>query len=845
MYKWREKSKMISKFLHNHKFKKALMLVIALFLFVFGISLIWVSTLKIPTLETFEQRKISQSTKIYDRTGQVLLYDVSQNLKRSEVPFAEISQYAKDAALAIEDVDFYSHHGIKITSIIRAVFANIGGLSFNQGGSTITQQVVKNLILTGDKTITRKLKEWILALKLEKVLTKSQIFSLYLNEIPYGGNIYGIEEASQTFFSKKSNELTIAESAYLAALPQAPTYYSPYGNNKDKLDGRKNLVLHEMLGNGFITTEEYNLAKDEKVVFKPKEDRGIKAPHFVFFVKDLLERKYGADVIENGGLKVITTLDYSMEKIGEELAQKYALENETKYNAENVGLVAIDPKTGDILTMVGSRDYFDKGIDGNFNITTAHRQPGSAFKPFAYATAFSNGYTPETVLFDTETEFSTTCSPQGVPLFPSANCYNPRNYDNIFRGPTSMRNALAQSINIPSIKTLYLAGIKETLRLAKDMGITSLGDSNQYGLTLVLGGGEVSLLDITSAYSVFANNGKRNPYRAILEIEDNKGNVLEKQKETPTRQVIPENVALTISDVLNDETARTPAFGVHSFLYFQNRDVAVKTGTTNDYRDAWIVGYTPNIAVGAWAGNNDNSSMEKKVAGFIIAPFWNAFMSEVLKNLPDEKFQKPATGDTVNLKPILKGEWQGTTSYQIDKISGKRATQFTPIELIQDIVIGPIHNILYSVDKDNPRGDAPQNPQNDPQYNLWEYPAQQWLQRQGIVEKTIAYVPQGYDDIHGPQYAPQVNITNPIGNLGYNKEEKMNITVNTSGRFPILKIEYFINGNYIGNATSYPFYFSFIPNDFGAETGSNILKIFVYDNVLNKTEVSTTVNFTS
>ena len=394
MYKWRRKRGVFSKLLYNHKFKKTLMFVIALFLFVFGILLIWVSTLKIPTLETFEQRKVSQSTKIYDRTKQVLLYDVSQNLKRSEVPFEEISQYAKDAALAIEDVDFYSHHGIKITSIIRAVFVNISGLSFNQGGSTITQQVVKNLILTGDKTITRKLKEWILALKLEKVMTKNQIFSLYLNEIPYGGNIYGIEEASQTFFGKKSNELTIAESAYLAALPQAPTYYSPYGKNKDKLDDRKNLVLYEMLGNRFITIEEYDVAKNEKVFFKPKEDRGIKAPHFVFFIKDLLERKYGADVIENGGLKVITTLDYSMEKIGEELAQKYARENETKYNAENIGLVAIDPKTGDILTMVGSRNYFDKEIDGNFNITTTHRQPGSAFKPFAYATAFSNGYTP-------------------------------------------------------------------------------------------------------------------------------------------------------------------------------------------------------------------------------------------------------------------------------------------------------------------------------------------------------------------------------------------------------------------------------------------------------------------
>ncbi len=793
-----------------------------------GFSAIWFSTLKIPSLESFEERKITESTKIYDKTGEILLFDVFNGIKRSIVPFEEISENIKKATLAIEDVDFYQHKGIKPTAIIRAVLVNLGALRFDQGGSTITQQVVKNSILTGEKKISRKIKEWILAIKIERILEKDEIFSLYLNEIPYGGNIYGIEEASRAFFGKKSQDLSIAESAYLAALPKAPSFYSPY-KNKEGLEKRKNLVLQEMLRNNFITEEEHDVATKEVVEFKPREDQGIKAPHFVLFVKDQLEKKYGQQVLETGGLKVITTLDYEMQKKAEELAKKHAEINKEKFNAENLALVAIDPKNGQILTMVGSRDYFDEEIDGNFNVATAHRQPGSAFKPFAYAAAFNIGYTPETVLFDLPTVFTANCTPQGV----GKDCYAPQNYDNVFRGPISMREALAQSINVPSVKTLYLAGLENTLGLAKAMGIQNLSSANFYGLTLVLGGGEVSLLDITSAYGVFANSGVRVPYESILKIEDRDGNTLEESKSEP-RQVLQEETADKISDILSDNAARTPAFGASSYLYFPNRDVAVKTGTTNDYKDAWIIGYTPSLVVGAWAGNNNNTSMEKKVAGFIIAPFWNEFMQTALKSVPIENFVRLPKETSLDLKPVLRGKWQGGDSYFIDRISGKLATEYTPIETIEEIVTGEVRSILYSVTKSDPRGPTPSNPETDSQFALWDYPVQEWVKRQGIVTQNPQNLPTGHDDVHVPEFFPRVEIKNPDQGERFQENDIVRVEIEVNGRFQTASAQIFVNDNFLGNIEAPFTNFSFVPEEVGLTRGENTLKVTVTDVVYNK-----------
>lgn len=702
-----------------------------------GFMLIWVSTLKIPTLDNFKERKTTQSTKIYDRTGKVLLYDIFQNQKRTIVPFDQISPLIKEATMVIEDKDFYTHNGIKPTAFIRAAIVNLTSLSYSQGGSTITQQVIKKTILSDDKTPTRKIKEWILAIELEKLLTKDEIFELYLNEIPYGGSYYGVEEASQAYFGKKALDVTIAEAAYLAALPQAPSFYSPYGKNKQALDTRKNLVLKEMRDMSYITEEQYNQARDEEVVFLPREDKGIKSPHFVMFIKDYLVKKYGDEVLENGGLRVTTTLNYELQQKAEEVALKYALINEEKVKGKNNSLVAIDPKTGEILAMAGSRDYFDKSIDGQFNIATAKRQPGSTFKPFIYAESFNKGYTPETVLFNTETQFSTACPIDSMSSTPP--CYSPKNYNARYTGPVSLRDALASSINVPAVKLLYLVGVQNAIDLARNMGITTLTNADQYGLTLVLGGGEVSLLDMTSAYGVFANDGVRVPYASILKIEDSEGTVLEEYTPQSSQVLNPES-ARRISDILSDNVARAPLFGSNSLVYFGGRDVAVKTGTTNDNKDAWLIGYTPNIVVGAWAGNNENTPMVG-LSGTIITPVWRAFMDEALKIIPNESFIDPVKEDSYDIKPILRGKWQGGISIlspnqttpvirnSLPPITGQ--TEPLPYESVTETITGGIHNILHWVDKDNPRGPVPSNPAIDPQYPYWEYSVQKWLQVNG------------------------------------------------------------------------------------------------------------------
>jgi 1A family penicillin-binding protein len=702
-------------------------------LIIVGAVLIWAATLKIPDIASLQERKVEQSTKIYDRTGEILLDDLSQDVTRTIVPLSEISDDVIQATLAIEDADFYQHNGIRISSIIRAVLANLIPGGYTQGGSTITQQVVKNSILTTDQTVTRKIKEWVLSLKLEQALTKDQILALYLNESPYGGSVYGVEEASQKFFGKPAKDVDLAEAAYLAALPQAPTYYSPYGNHKDALETRKNIVLSRMKELGKISDEEYERAKNEIVSFAPQAFSGVRAPHFVFYVREQLEREFGRRTLEESGWRIITTLDADLEAKAEEVVKKYGEENEKNFNASNAALVAIDPKTGDILTMAGSRDYFNNEIDGAYNIALANRQPGSSFKPFVYAAAFLKGYTPETVLFDVPIQFSTACGVSD--LSSEAPCYSPGNYDDKFRGPMTIRNALAQSINVPAVQALYLVGIQNALRLAKLMGISTLNEPDRYGLTLVLGGGEVSLLDMTSAYSVFANEGVRNPYRAIIKIEDRSGNIVKEYPSSP-QQVLDQNVALSISDVLSDNVARAPELGSASPLYFSGRHVAAKTGTTNDYRDAWILGYTPNIVAGAWAGNNDNSPMEKKIAGFIVAPLWHEFMEYAFTKYPDTPFPEAASLYSDSDKPVLRGIWQGDQVTTVDAFSGQPVPPGYAGMTKNRITVN-VHSILYWVNKDDPRGAPPREQSTDPQFPRWEWAVRNWATQNGYADGAV------------------------------------------------------------------------------------------------------------
>ena len=684
-----------------------------------GAFFIWAATLKIPDVTSLLDRKVTQSSKIYDRTGEILLYDLAEDVDRTIVPISEISRNVQNATVAIEDDKFYEHIGVRPLATLRAVILQPLRGKGVQGGSTITQQVVKNSILTTDRSIARKLKEWVIAIRLERQLTKQQILELYLNESPYGGTIYGVEEAAQAFFGKKAADVDIAEAAYLAALPQAPTYYSPYGNHRDALDERKNLVLSREHDLGFITDDEYTQAKSEVVEFQPQAVAGIRAPHFVFYVREQLEKEYGQRTLEESGWRIITTIDMDLQDKAEEIVKKYAASNEENFHASNEALVAMDPKTGDILTMVGSRDYFDPDIDGNFNIALAERQPGSAFKPFVYAQAFKEGYTPDTIVFDLKTQFSTECAPDN--LSEDAPCYSPNNYDEKFKGPITLRSALAESRNVPAVKLLYLVGIKDALRMARALGITTLEDENRYGLTLVLGGGEVSLLDMVNAYSTFAAEGVKPDRRAIIRIEDKDGNTV---RDYPTNQnrVLDQNVALQISDVLSDNDARIPEFGVNSPLNFPGQHVADKTGTTNDSRDAWILGYSPNITAGAWAGNNDNSPMVKEIAGFIVAPMWHEFMEYALSKYPNDPFPEYQKTTTDSDKPILRGIWEGS-DIQNDASGVLR-------------IPANVHSILFWLNKNDPRGPRPEHPEDDPQFVRWETQVRAWALQNNYIDGT-------------------------------------------------------------------------------------------------------------
>ncbi len=793
-------------------------------------------SINIPDFTNPNEVKIAQSTKIYDRTGKILLYDVHGSEKRTVIAFDDIPRTVKNATVALEDDTFYQHYGIRPLAILRSLFVDLFKGKLEQGGSTITQQLVKNTLLGPEKTIWRKIKEIILTFKMEGKYSKDQILGLYLNQILYGNSSFGIEAAAENFFNKHAPDLTPLESAYLASLPNAPSYYSPYGKHRNELDTRAQYTLKRMFELGFLSQKEYNSAKNEKIVFTPQKIQGIIAPHFVMDILEELNSKYGEDVINTSGFVVTTTLDTDIQQKAEEVVSKYAPINEQNFNAKNEGIISIDPKTGDILAMVGSRDYFDNTHEGNFNVTTAHRQPGSSFKPFVYATAFKKGYTPDTVLFDLPTEFNPSCLPDGTAPFgiDPSRCYHPQNFDNKFRGPVTLKEALAQSLNVPSVKVLYLAGIGDSLNTARDFGITSLSTPDRYGLTLVLGGGEVSLLELTSAYSVFANDGIKNQPRDILNIKDSSEKIIYETELNPA-EVIDKNIARTISSMLSDDKARVGEFPI---LYFPGKNVAAKTGTTNNYKDAWVLGYTPNITIGAWAGNNNNTPMEKKIAGFIVAPMWHELMDYVLTSkFPSSDFSAPDSMPAN--KPVLKGEWRGGSSYVIDKSSGKLATDYTPQDQKEEKVIQSVHSILYWLDKDNPLDQAPSSPASDPQFKNWEASVRSWAYSNGYLDQNSSVIPTSYDDTHTPDQFPQIqNIQiTPVKEI-YSSKDSLFIEPIINAKYGVLQVDFFINEKYLGSVNTDPFGLSVNLNNISNNNQSTTIRVRVYDKVGNTADLS-------
>lgn len=612
------------------------------------VSLLFVYySFQLPQPGKIAESKYSDATRIYDRKG-VLLYSVYADENRTYVELDKISKRLQEATIAVEDENFYENKGFDPFGPLR-ILKNLILRQRAIGASSITQQLVKNILLTNERSIPRKIKELILAIQVDSRFSKDQILEMYLNNIPYGGTAIGIEAASQTYFGKSADTLSLAESAFLAGLPQSPSVYSPFTGNKHYINRTKD-VLRQMVSNDYITKAESDnaLKNIEKYEFSQR-DTSMKAPHFVLYIKELLARQFGDQLVERGGLQVTTTLDYDMQKKAEQIL-KEDIDKLIDFNVGNGAAMINDPKTGEILTLIGSKDYFgdplpSKCITGdncifepNYNAAFGSRQPGSSLKPIIYAKAFEKGYTPSTLLMDVKTNFQAGSSDKP---------YIPENYSGKFQGPVQIRFALGNSLNIPAVKAISLVGIKDAMQLASDMGIEDWEPTPEtlknVGYSLVLGGRETSLYDEMVAYSVFANKGVRKDPVGILKVTDNKGKKLFEHKDREGIKVISEEIAFLISHILLDNVARTAEFGSNSYLVVPGKTVSVKTGTTDEKRDNWTVGYTPSIVVGVWVGNNDNSKMNPKIASGVTgaSSIWHRLMVMALKNKPNEEFVKP------------------------------------------------------------------------------------------------------------------------------------------------------------------------------------------------------------
>lgn len=800
-----------------------------------GLIMIAYFSRSLPDPDKLIDRQVAQSTKIYDRTGEHLLYEISGEQKRTVVKLEDLPTYVPQAVIALEDRTFYDHSGFNIQRLIKAVIYKVFGQS-GPGASTLTSQLVKNAILSPEKTVTRKLKEFILVYQIERKFNKDQILQLYLNEIPYGSTAYGVEAASQLYFGIAAKDLNLAQAALLAAIIQRPTYFSPNGTHVDELLARKDVTLRLMQEQGYITEEQKLEAQALELSFKERREN-IDAPHFVFYVRDLLVQKYGEHLVNRGGLHVRTTLDFDKQELAEK-AIADRVEFNLGFEASNASLVSIDTATGEILAMVGSIDYFNDEIDGQVNVALRPRQPGSSFKPIVYTVGWMRGYTPSTIIFDVNTDFPG-----------NGKLYQPKNYDLKERGPVSLRNALQGSLNIPAVKLLYLVGVNNVLDFADQLGYTTLGDRERFGLSLVLGGGEVTLLDHTSAYATLATEGMRYEPMALLEVKTNDGQVLDAFTPKSTR-VLDANIARITSNVLSDNQARAYVFGTNSGLTLAGRPAAAKTGTTNDYRDAWTMGYVPQVATGVWVGNNDFSEMKRGGGSSLAAPIWQAYMNAALKDVPVQGFGTPTI--PVPDKPILSGMGFGVQQVAIDRASGKLATDATPASFREEKLYIAAHDILHYVDKRNPTGPAPTDPAAaDSQYAVWEAAVQGWIAARIAANEPIftqenVQYPEGMvveygvpptesDDVHVEENRPTLNFMSPSENVVLG-ERTVFAHVYAQAPRGISRVEFYLDSALVATDATEPFEVNASLKSF--QNGFYRLRAIAYDDVDNSREAS-------
>lgn len=776
--------------------------------------------------------KIGAANSVFwDRTHTTKLYEIHGDKNRSIIEFKDMPDTIKHATIAIEDKDFYKHGALSPQGIGRATVGLLNRNANAGGGSTITQQYVKNALLTPERSYQRKIKELILSFEIEQLYKKDDILKLYLNEISYGGQAYGIQAAAKTYFGKDAKNLTLEEASLLAAIPQLPSYYSPYGTHTDALIARQHVVLDNMAEQGYITKERADQAKKYDVLAElppyPNTFANVTAPHFVLYAQEYLENKYGTRAVTDGGLDVTTTLDLPRQNEAQEAIAKN-MASVRRAGGSNAALVSADPKNGQVLAMVGSYQFSDPKF-GAFNVALADRQPGSSFKPIVYATAMKGNWGAGSTIYDVPTDFG--------------GGYKPTNYDLRNYGVQSIRTALDGSLNIPAVKMLYIAGVPNSIKTAKDMGISTLTESpSTYGLSLVLGSGEVKLNEMVNAYESFANGGMHYPATPILKVTDpTKKTVLDNTKKPTGKRALDPQIAYIMSNILSDNGARAYIFGSNSPLNIPGRKVAAKTGTTTSFRDAWTMGYSPDIVTGVWVGNNDNTVMKTEAVD-IAAPIWNSYMTSALKAYPTSSdFTKPTGIQTITLdantgklpSPTTKAtrtdifpSWYkpenvtGTKTANVDKVSGKLATSCTP---------------AAAVESRSSSGIAAEIPSSDTAYARWAAPVAALAARLGY--SAGGSLPTENDDVHDCNDAkPTVNVTaTPNGN-------SYTIKVTASqGRYPITGITVSFDDQVISNGSTGSYSFSYTPTT----NGSHTITAQAVDTALYTGSDSTTVNVTN